>query len=273
MPRLDEDALLLFDAVREAGALALGYFRNSPAAHIKADGTQVSEADLAADRLLSDRLKAARPDYGWLSEETPDDGTRHSRQRVWMADPIDGTRAFLKGVAEWTVCAALVEEGVPRVGAIFNPATDEFFHAVEGGGAFLNGKSISVSGAASIEGSRLAITDVMLKRSYWGRPWPTVSTRWVNSIAYRLALVASGRSDGTMSLSKKSLWDLAAAHLLVQEAGGVFTTHDGGTLRFDHSGLVFPSVVAAGPKLHAALLERTREVEVTKDGPRARTGH
>lgn len=269
----NEDTALLLEAVREAGALALEYFGKSPDSRRKADGTEVSEADLAADRLLAERLRAARPDYGWLSEETPDDGSRRTRARVWMADPIDGTRAFLRGVPEWAVSAALVEDGLPVVGAIFNPAKDQFFHAARGGGAWLNGEPIRVSGACRIAGSHFAVSDKMLTRSYWSRPWPgDVTTRWVNSIAYRLALVASGEADATMSLSRKSLWDLAAAHLLVQEAGGVLTTHDGQELRFDGADLTLPSIVAASPDLHAELLAHTSEVDVTINGPRRKAG-
>ncbi|MGE3627261.1 MAG: inositol monophosphatase [Hyphomicrobiales bacterium] len=270
---LKDDTDLLHEAVRAAGALALGYFGKSPRSRKKPDGTEVSEADIAADELLRERLGQARPGYGWLSEETPDDGSRHQRKRVWMADPIDGTRAYLKGVPEWAVSVALVEDGLPIAGAIYNPAKDQFFHALRGAGAFLNGEPIRTSGAASIRGSHFAVSDVLLKRSYWGQPWPEdVTTRWVNSIAYRLALVASGAADATISMSRKSLWDLAAAHLLVQEAGGVLTTHDGEELRFDGAGLTLPSIVAAGANLHAELLERTSGVDVTSGGPRRKAG-
>ena len=127
---LDADYALLKHAVKDAGALALGSFRKEIAVQRKTDGSEVSAADLAVDALLMRELLAARPDYGWLSEETPDDGERLKRRRVWMVDPIDGTNAFLRHVPEWTVSAALVEDGVPVIGVVFNPARGEFFHAM-----------------------------------------------------------------------------------------------------------------------------------------------
>lgn len=257
---LEADGALLLQAVREAGALALGYFGHQPEARLKPDGTQVSEADLAADAALKAHLLGARPAYGWLSEETPDDLDRLGRTSVWIVDPIDGTRAFLKEKPEWTVSAALVEHGRPVLAAVFNPARDELFSATKGQGARLNGEPIHVSDRDDIAGSRLVVSRSLLRRDVWDRPWPELETIWVNSIAYRLSLIAAGRCDGTLSLSAKSDWDLAAAHLLVHEAGGVITTRNGGEIFYNGAVPEHDSVVAAGPKLHKALLERTRAV-------------
>lgn len=256
------DLAVLIDAVREAGALAMRYFRREPWRRRKADGTEVSEADLAVDVHLRTTLLGARPDYGWLSEETPDNVARLARSRVWMVDPIDGTRAFLQGVPEWTICAALTVDGHPVLAAVYNPPQDAFFHAVAGGGAHLDGTSVRVSGQSGIEGASLLVSGGFVRRKDWERPWPPVRTRWINSVAYRLALVAAGDYDATVSLSAKCDWDLAAAHLLVQEAGGCMTTHRGEAMVYNRAEPVHRSVLAANPALHGALLARMRGVEL-----------
>lgn len=249
----------LLSAVREAGALAMSFFGKSPRSELKADGTSVSEADLAADALLKERLLNANGAYGWLSEESEDDLIRLNKSRVWVVDPIDGTRAFLNGKPEWTICAALVEDGHSLLAAVYNPVTDEFFHAVRGGGAFLNDKPIGVREPVKLEGCRLAASKTQLRSKQWSIQWPELETIWVNSIAYRLALVAAGKCDGTVSLSRKSDWDIAAAHLLVDEAGGIVTTHDASPLVYNLEAPRHSSVVSAGPALHSALIERTSQ--------------
>lgn len=258
----DADLALLIEAVREAGALALSYFGRGPAVQLKPDGTQVSDADLAVDADLKSRLTGARPAYGWLSEETPDDGSRLEASCVWMVDPIDGTRAFLKERPEWTIAAALVEQGRPVLAAVYNPAKDEFFWAARGAGAHLNDRPIRVSDRAELAGARLFTSSGLLRRDIWQEPWPEVETVWVNSIAYRLALVAAGRGEATLSLSRKSDWDIAAADLLVHEAGGMVTTRRGEALTYNRPRPEHDSIVAAGPKLHAALIERTRSARL-----------
>lgn len=256
------DLALLREAVREAGAAALDYFGRSLETRHKSDGSPVTPADLAVDRVLRERLTAARPDYGWLSEESEDDGARARRERVWVVDPIDGTRAFLKEKPEWTIAAALVEAGRPVIGIVFNPVTGEFFHAVLGAGAFCNGAPVRVSDPVALESSRLLVSAGLLRRRIWDRPWPDIETVWVNSVAYRLALVAAGRFDATLSLSRKHDWDLAAAALLVQEAGGRATAHTGDEFLYNRVPPLQRSVVAAGPALHARLLERTRAAQL-----------
>jgi len=259
---LDEDYALLKVAVRDTGELALTYFRRSILVKRKMDGTEVSEADLAVDRALKLDLLTKRPDYGWLSEETEDDRERLKCSRVWVVDPIDGTSAFLRHVPEWTVSAALVEDGVPVLGIVFNPATGEFFHAIKGRGAFLDDQPIRVSDQATLEGAYLIASGGLFKKKIWKEPWPEVKTKWVNSVAYRLALVACGRADATISLSTKSEWDLAAAAVLIEEAGGVITDHRGEGHRYNLPTPRFPSLVAAGKKLHPLLIERTRRVDL-----------
>ena len=256
---LRSDLDLLLSAVREAGALAMSFFGQSPHSELKPDGTSVSEADLATDALLKERLHNSNSNYGWLSEESEDDLSRLEKSRLWIVDPIDGTRAFLKGKPEWTICAALVEDGHTLLGAVYSPATNEFFHATDGGGAFLNDKRISVREPIELEGCCLAASASQIRSKQWATPWPEFETLWVNSIAYRLALVAAGKCDGTVSLSGKSDWDIAAAHLLVTEAGGVVTTGDSSPLVYNRENPRHNSIVSAGPALHAALITRTSQ--------------
>ncbi|HKA99592.1 MAG TPA: 3'(2'),5'-bisphosphate nucleotidase CysQ [Methyloceanibacter sp.] len=261
-PTLEEDYALLKKGAREAGQLALTYFRKPITVKRKFDGSEVSEADLALDVALKLALHVPRPDYGWLSEETEDDSERLNSSRVWTVDPIDGTNAFLRHMPEWTVSAALVENGVPVLGAVYNPATGEFFHAMRGKGAFLNDEPIAASDKSTLEGALLIASGGLFKKKIWKEPWPEVKTKWVNSVAYRLALVASGRADATISLSNKSEWDLAAASLLVEEAGGIVTDHRGGAHHYNRPSPRFPSLVASGSVLHPLLIERTSRVDL-----------
>ena len=134
----------------------------------------MSEADLAVDIALKLELHTRRPDYGWLSEETEDDQERLKCRRVWMVDPIDGTNAFLRHLPEWTVSAALVEDGVPVLGAVYNPATNEFFRAMRGNGAFLNDKPIAASKKDTLDGALLIASGGLFKKKIWKEPWPEV---------------------------------------------------------------------------------------------------
>jgi len=259
---LEKDFFLLKEAVSEAGALALDYFQRDLKASRKHDGSEVSEADLAVDAALKRKLVEARPTYGWLSEESEDDQKRLDRRAVWMVDPIDGTNAFLRHVPEWTISAALVEDGLPVLGMVFNPASQEFFHAVRGQGAYLNDRRIRVSDRAAIDGARIIASGGLFKKRIWAEPWPGVESRWVNSVAYRLALVGAGVADATLSLSAKSEWDLAAGVLVVEEAGGSVTDHRGQSFQFNAPVPRFSSLVAAPPRLHAKLIERTNRVDL-----------
>jgi myo-inositol-1(or 4)-monophosphatase len=255
---LDEDEKLLAEAVREAGAVALGFFDRGLVGRAKADNTPVSDADFAANDVLHERLRLARPGYGWLSEETEDDPSRLDAGRVWIVDPVDGTRAFLERCSDWAVSVALVENGQPVLGAVFGPVDNELFTARAGGGTFLNGRRIAVADRDRIEGARI-ITGTDLIRPKPGRqPWPSIKRIWVNAITYRLARIAAGGADATLALSGKSEWDLAAATLLVQEAGGRVTDAQGESLRFNQPNPRINGLVAAGPRLHALLVARTR---------------
>ncbi len=260
LPTRAEDRDLMVDAVREAGALALTFYQTELKKWMKVGDSIVTEADIAVNDLLEKRLAATRPDYGWLSEETEDDPSRLKRSRVWVVDPIDGTRAFAKGKPHFVLSVALVEDGAPVMGVLFNPATDEFFEAMLGQGATLNGAAIAVTDRAEIEGCRMAAHGAMFKHPAWPEPWPEMEIIERNSIAYRIALVACGAADAALALTAKNDWDLAAADLILREAGGRFTTHDGKPFVYNRELPRHRSLIAAGPRLYEALFRRVTQL-------------
>ena len=251
---LATDHALLLDVVREAGALALKYFRTDVESWDKSPDNPVSEADLAVDKLLRDKLMAARPAYGWLSEETADTPDRRTKSHVWIVDPIDGTRAFLRGTPQFAVSAALVVNEHPVLGAVFNPAQDEMFEATRGGGARLNGTPINVSACTDPTTARLLAS----KRTFRTHNWPEVvdgaEFHFVNSMAYRMAVVANGRFDATITTTNKCEWDIAAAHLIIEEAGGAVTNVDGTPITYNRENVVHDNVLCAGKELHNILV-------------------
>jgi myo-inositol-1(or 4)-monophosphatase len=255
------DHELLKSATREAGALALSYFRAKPEQWTKGRGDPVSEADIAVDELLKEKLLGARPTYGWLSEETEDNAKRLGENLLWIVDPIDGTRAFLEERPEFTVATSLVAGNRPVCGCVYNPATDEFFEAIAGGGARLNGATIHVSDRDGFDGARLLASARMVKSTIEEMDVKPAAYDAVNSVAYRMALVACGHYDATLSLGPKSDWDLAAADLIVAEAGGLSGDRFGAPFRYNEASARQASLISANPALHAALVEVVTRIE------------
>jgi myo-inositol-1(or 4)-monophosphatase len=250
---LDRDSALLTAAVREAGALALRMAGTELRQWIKGKSSPVSEADLAVDELLKDRLLSASPDYGWLSEETADDLSRLERRRVWIVDPIDGTRAYLAGRQDWSVSAALVEEGQPLLGVVFAPASNELFVAQRSCGATRNNEPISATAGVALEAARMAGPRFLLDRVR-GEPSEDNPSR-IGSLALRISRVAEGQLDAAFVGGNSRDWDLAAAHLLLQEAGGALTTLQGEHLVFNRREVSHQVLVAAGRERHPRLLQ------------------
>ncbi len=267
-PDTQADLALLESTVREAGNIARGFFGGSYKRWSKAQGSPVTEADLAVDRFLKERLCAARPDYGWLSEETDDNPARLQAKTVFVVDPIDGTVAFLKNKPHFTMCAATVHKGRPVAGVVYNPTTEECFTAHQGSGAMCNGVAIHVSTRTEIEGCRMLGDKAMLTHEAWdtppNRPWPPMEIETRNSIAYRIVLVANGAFDAMLALSAKRDWDLAAADIILSEAGGIATAHDGSVLIYNRPSAIQPSIVAAGPVLHAKLMDRVSHIKLPR---------
>jgi myo-inositol-1(or 4)-monophosphatase len=262
--RLSDDRVLIEDAVRDAGEIARKFYGGEYKRWDKGKGHPVTDADIAVDKFLRETLTAARPDYGWLSEETNDDPARLQKQSVFVVDPIDGTVAFLKNRPHFTICVALVREERPVIGVVLNPIMDECFAATIGEGAAMNGQPIHVSDRAELEGCHLCAARDMMEHPAWNtppnRPWPPMNIENRNSVAYRMALVAAGQWDAMLALSAKRDWDLAAAEIICREAGGIVSSHTGAPLVYNSPGASHPSVVAAGPDLHARLLEFLKPV-------------
>jgi myo-inositol-1(or 4)-monophosphatase len=266
--RMKHDRLADFDLLRQtardASQLSLSFFGRAIAKEQKPDGSAVTEADKAVDALLVSRLRDTRPDYGWLSEESAEHENRLNARRVWVLDPIDGTRAFIQGRDDWTIALALVEDGNPVLSVVINPVRDEIFEAQAGLGAYLNGKRIFVSRQSALEGARLVVTGSALSSRRWSDPWPEVTSVWANSIIYRFALVASAQADACFALVPKWEWDVAAGALLVSEAGGVVSDRAGFPLKFNTQEAKVKGFLAAAPKLHQVLAERlTGALEAT----------
>jgi myo-inositol-1(or 4)-monophosphatase len=243
----------LIDAAREAGRLALGYFRpgQQTAAQIryKAGGSPVSEADLAVDALLRRRLSGALPDAGWLSEETEDDPSRLQRSRLFVVDPIDGTRAFIAGDPRWTVSLALIAEGRPVAGVVFAPALEETYAAALGGGATLNDGPIAVSSRGGLDGARIGGPRSMVESLQKTARLSLALEPKIPSLAYRIARVAAGALDLAIASENSHDWDVAAADLILAEAGGALVEGSGLPLTYNREETRHPVLLAASRPL------------------------
>lgn len=254
LPSLEDERDLLQTAVTEAAEIALSFFRANARVWTKAGNSPVSEADMAIDEFLRGRLLEARKGYGYLSEETDDDGTRLTAPRTFIVDPIDGTRAFIAGTTDWTIPLAVVENGRPLVAVLVAPAREERYQAIVGKGASRNDRPIRVSGTTELKGAALAVSNRLLKSAALAAP---IEARTVfhASLAYRLARVADGRLDGAAIKPDARDWDLAAADLLLHEAGGRLQSIDGETPRYDRPDTAHGVMVAGSPGIIAALTD------------------
>ncbi len=250
-----DDLALITGAARAAGALAMEFFQRDPACWDKPGGAgPVTEADMAVDAMLHERLRAARPDHGWLSEETEDDPGRLAARRVFIVDPIDGTRAFVEGGGSWAISIALAEAGQIIAGAVYLPVSDRMYAAQRGGGATLNGAAIRASDTDRPEGARLLAARPVLDPWNWkAGACPPVKRSLRTSLAYRLCLVAEGRHDAMLTLRASWEWDIAAGALIVQEAGGIVTDRRLNPLRFNTASAQVNGVLAAAAPLHPKL--------------------
>jgi myo-inositol-1(or 4)-monophosphatase len=253
---LVNDHRLLVEAVRACGPIAMHYFGNDVESWEKRPGHPVSEADLEINRVLHATLGGARPDYGWLSEESEDNRERLEAESVWIVDPIDGTRAFLDGRREFSISVALTVDGRPVSGVVYNPATDELFDAVAGGGTRLNGEPVTTSDARGLDGAKLLMSRSELRRADWPRDFGECAMTPISSVAYKLALVAAGHFDATATMWPKSEWDIVAGDLLVCEAGGRISDATGKPFAYNAASPRRLSVVAAAQGVYGPLIDR-----------------
>ena len=235
---------------RAAGAMAQSRWRGEFASWDKVPGHVVCDIDLAANDLLREGLRAIDPEAGWLSEETADSAERLLRTRVWVVDPIDGTRDFVRGRPGWCVSVALVEGGRALLGVLDAPVRGEVWAAGRGEGATCNGVAVAASTRTALPGARVP-ADVLPRADA-----DLVAVARPNSIALRIAMVASGEADLLAAIRWGHEWDIAAAALIAQEAGAIVTDARGQTLRYNSTKGEMFGVLAAAPGIHAAALDR-----------------
>lgn len=250
------DLQLLLDAAADAGEIALKYFQNDPETWDKGDGQgPVTVADLEINTMLETRLTAARPDYGWLSEESEDGTARLDCDRVFILDPIDGTRAFIQGHENFAHSFAVAEKGVVTTAVVHLPAKGMTFAATLGGGATLNGAPIGPSTAATLQEAEVLAAKPMMDPQHWPAGVPPVTRNFRSSLAYRLCLVANGRFDGMFTFRPAWEWDVAAGDLICTEAGAAVFDAKGRKPMYNSVGAKIPGMVACAPTLKDPFLK------------------
>jgi len=257
---LASDLALIRAAARAAGTLAEQERERGLKITHKDGGSPVTNADMAVDTMLRATLLAARPDYGWLSEETPDTPDRLTRRRIFVVDPIDGTVAFMKAKPWWCVPIAVVEDGQPVAAVIHVPSLNESFEATRGGGARLNDRPISPSDVDTLDDAAVLADARLMEGPHWPEPWPPMRYEKRNALAYRMALVASGAFDAAIALTPKFDWDVCAGALIVTEAGGRVSDHHGRPWLFNRPDPRQASLVCSAPALHPLILRRTTPI-------------
>jgi len=250
------DLTLIADAARDAGEIARRFWKRSPQVWEKDAGAgPVTEADLAINDMLMDRLRKARPDYGWLSEETPDDAARLGAGPVFILDPLDGTRAFIAGERTFAHSIAVAFHGQVVAGAVFLPIDDRLYTATLHGPAFCNGAALAATSPRKVESATLLTAKRNMAPDHWKDGIvPPVRRDFRASLAYRLCLVAEGRFDAMLSPGPTWEWDVAAGTLIAQRAGARVTDRRGATLHFNRPDPRTPGIVAAGDVVHDALV-------------------
>ena len=239
-------------AARAAGAIVRDFYEHGVAVDYKdaERDNPVTAADTQADACIRKIVRGAFPADGWLSEETADSRERLTRARVWIVDPLDGTKEFVQHIPELCVCVALVEHGAPVVGVSFNPITNELFAAARGAGLTLNGAPAHTSATADVRQARILASRSEDRRGEWEPFKSRMRVELTGSVAYKLALIAAGRGDGTFSLTPKHEWDICAGAALIEAGGGRITDCDGEPLRFNCERPLLPGLIATNAPLY-----------------------
>lgn len=250
-----DDLNLLIRAAEAAGDVALGYYQSRNQVWDKPDGAgPVSEADLAVDKLLREMLTEARPDYGWLSEETEDSADRLDAEHVFIVDPIDGTRSFIEGSGTWAHSLAVARNGQVTAAVVLLPVKEKLYTAALGLGAKRNDTRLNPVRRDSLTGAQVLAARPVMEATHWPNGVPDIQRHLHPSLAYRLCLVAEGSFDAMLTLRKSWEWDIAAGALILSEAGAVTSERTGNPLRFNNPHPQADGVVASGAKMHDELL-------------------
>ncbi len=248
MPYDESEILFLHQVVRDAGKRVLELEQQGIEITIKSDQSQVTTADYEVDRILKNQLLSRHPNDGWLSEETPDDLERLNKHRVWVLDPIDGTRNFISKIPEYAISLALVVNHEPVLAIIFNPAKNEMYSAVKSKGATLNDHPIHVKTTTTDQTTCLVSISPHQQKTLQALA-PEITFQGFGSIAYALALQAAGHVDMTLNPGNQNEWDIAAGVLLVQEAGGLIQDRDGHPLFFNQPQTTTRGVIATHSRI------------------------
>ena len=247
---------MLLDAADAAGRIAMKYFKSDVETWDKGGGQgPVTQADLEIDKMLNAELLDARPDYGWLSEETEDNLKRLEHEAVFIVDPIDGTKSFINGHENFATAIAVVRNGIVETAVVHCPAKKLTYWAALGKGAFLNGDHIRHSGATTVQAARILATGAQMKPALWKDQVPPIERHFRSSLAYRLCLVAQGRFDGMITLRDTWEWDVAAGDLICREAGAKVSDRLQGTPVYNQPKPALAGMIAAAPTLHNELLQ------------------
>ena len=250
---------IAFDAIAKAGEIALRFEKDKIEFWNKSVGQPVTHADLEINIFLKSFFKKYTPEFGWLSEESEDDNSRFEKKNFWCVDPIDGTRSYINKRPEYVISIALVSNTTPIFGLIFNPKTNEMFSAEKSLGAFCNKKRIKVSDNIDMNRCKVAISNSELKNIENFLFFKNLEILSMGSIAYKIALVAKGQVDIALSFTKKSDWDLAAASLILEEAGGTISNIRNEKINYNTKKLNISSVLAANPNIHKRLLNEIKQ--------------
>ena len=253
---LRRELTLAQKAARAAGDILRGHWRRGDyQIGSKGKDNPVTEADLEADRALKRLLHDPFPEYGWLSEETADSEARLKCRRVWIVDPLDGTKEFIQGIPEFCVAVALVEEGHPVLGVTYNPITREMFWSARGMGCHLNTEAVRVTRTLVLRRANVLASRSETARGEWEVFHGRLKVSPTGSVAYKLALVAAGKGDATFTRSPKSEWDIASGAALLAEAGGTMTDIHGTMIRFNQRRVKVAGMIADNTVLHEQLVK------------------
>jgi myo-inositol-1(or 4)-monophosphatase len=250
---------LAVEAALEAGAAIRVFYKDAYTIRDKGEDNPVTDADIASNDILEQRLRAALPDAGWLSEESVDDPIRLEKSACWIVDPLDGTREFTLGIPQFCVSVAYVVDGEAVIGVLYNPIEKQLFSGIVGVGAWLNGEGIRVTGHAALEGARVVCSRSEEKKG-WFDPWKQqLDLRPIGSVAYKFGLVAAGLAEATFTPRPRNAWDIAGGVAILVAAGGRATDRHGVPYRFNTSTPLKDGVCGSNGGVHNAVLGIMRE--------------
>ena len=237
-------------AAKEAGDVILKYYKSKYEIKDKSYHNPVTTADKEADETIKKILMTNFPDYGWLSEETVDSSERLLKEKVWVVDPLDGTKEFIEGIPNFVVSIGLVKEGNPILGILYNPVTKELFYASKGEGAFLNNERISCSAKEKTEEMVILNSRSETQRGLWNPYKDKFKVlEPIGSVAYKLGLIAAAKADVFASLRPKNEWDICAGNCIINESGGKLIDLNGNQRKYNlEKTLIEPGLIAGDVK-------------------------